>query len=388
LLSRLVVLIITTTRTRLGGVAVGPMMPSTAAMRRACHAPRRVVPCLLLLVCVASALGLGFATENVRSSERDTPNDPPSKFGKDDSSPGKHRGPSTGLTDDSPLATHKLKPPESLCAKAEEGHRRATSFGNELLKRGELLKAEACFLSALRHKHDFPMALYGLGEVHVGHELYGLAIEAYTLATQTWPQYVDAFVGLGDVLVLLQKNKKAEEAYKSAVGVGKTDALAWEALGRFYLSHQVKQFKQARVTYQRALLAVSSGDVSPGLLLGLAESARGAEQFEECVLKADKASSLAPNFARAKFVAGTCRVSAGDVVGAVPNFEYAVSVEPEQVEHHVQLAKALVTLGKRDVAEKVLTDGIKTFADSGNEIAKAELEKVMEEVVKKTQKEL
>ena len=65
-----------------------------------------------------------------------------------------------------------------------------------------------------------------------------------------------------------------------------------------------------------------------------------------------------------------------------------MSVEPEQVEHHVQLAKALVTLGKRDVAEKVLTDGIKTFADSGNEIAKAELEKVMEEVVKKTQKEL
>ena len=35
-----------------------------------------------------------------------------------------------------------------------------------------------------------------------------------------------------------------------------------------------------------------------------------------------------------------------------------------------------------------MTDGIKTFADSGNEIAKAELEKVMEEVVKETQKEL
>ena len=201
-----------------------------------------------------------------------------------------------------PLATHADKPEESLCDRAEEGHRRATTRGNELMKLGEWRSAEACYLAALRHKRDFPMALYGLGEAHAKHEdRYDLSVHAYELAIQLWPQYVDARVALGDAHLRRGYKKRARRAYAAAVEVAAADPLAWEALGRFYLDDAVRDYEQASVTYRRAALAVPAGGTSPGLLLGLAEAARGAEKWSECVDKADKAASLAPGFARARW---------------------------------------------------------------------------------------
>ena len=178
-----------------------------------------------------------------------------------------------------PLATHADKPEESLCDRAEEGHRRATTRGNELMKLGEWRSAEACYLAALRHKRDFPMALYGLGEAHAKHEdRYDLSAHAYELAIQLWPQYVDARVALGDAHLRRGYKKRARRAYAAAVEVAAADPLAWEALGRFYLDDAVRDYEQASVTYRRAALAVPAGGTSPGLLLGLAEAARGAEK--------------------------------------------------------------------------------------------------------------
>jgi len=291
-------------------------------------------------------------------------------------------GTSRGMTDDSPLATHRDKPDESLCERAEEGHRRATTFGNELLVQSasvtrsggassqktarELLKkAEACFLAALRHKRDFPMALYGLGEVHSKRpESYALAVRAYALATQTWPQYVDAYVALGDLYLSRKKLKKAERAYRSGVEASSADPLAWEALGRFYLDDAVKRFARAGATYRRAALAVKDGGSSPGLLLGLAEASKGAERFQECVSQSEKAVSAAPNFARALDVAGTCRLSLGDAAGAVSRFRDAVRSDPETAAHYQHLAAALVKSGRTERALQALEEGVAFFSGS------------------------
>ena len=152
-----------------------------------------------------------------------------------------------------PLATHADKPEESLCDRAEEGHRRATTRGNELMKLGEWRSAEACYLAALRHKRDFPMALYGLGEAHAKHEdRYDLSVHAYELAIQLWPQYVDARVALGDAHLRRGYKKRARRAHAAAVEVAAADPLAWEALGRFYLDDAVRDYEQASVTYRRA----------------------------------------------------------------------------------------------------------------------------------------
>ena len=65
---------------------------------------------------------------------------------------------------------------------------------------GKLDIAEACYLGALRHKNDFPMALYGLGEVHTqAEDRDDLAEAAYRLAIENWPEYVDAYIALGDL---------------------------------------------------------------------------------------------------------------------------------------------------------------------------------------------
>ena len=107
-----------------------------------------------------------------------------------------------GVTDDHPLVARQGAPDMALCDRADAGHRRATQRGDQMLKLGRLEVAEACYLGALRQKNDFPMALYGLGEVHTRAEdddRVDLAESAYKLALESWPQYVDAYIALGDL---------------------------------------------------------------------------------------------------------------------------------------------------------------------------------------------
>ena len=159
------------------------------------HAPGRSIRSVAVLALLALAPGA------IALSSDGSPADEPAEFRAYDASSAGAPPPSPilGLTDSMPLATHADKPEESLCDRAEEGHRRATTRGNELMKLGEWRSAEACYLAALRHKRDFPMALYGLGEAHAKHEdRYDLSVHAYELAIQLWPQYVDARVALGD----------------------------------------------------------------------------------------------------------------------------------------------------------------------------------------------
>ena len=120
-----------------------------------------------------------------------------------------------GVTDDHPLVARQGAPDMALCDRADAGHRRATQRGDQMLKLGRLEVAEACYLGALRQKNDFPMALYGLGEVHTRAEdddRVDLAESAYKLALENWPQYVDAYIALGDLHERRERNDDAVAA--------------------------------------------------------------------------------------------------------------------------------------------------------------------------------
>ena len=276
-----------------------------------------------------------------------------------------------GLTDDSPLATRPGIPSATLCELGDAGHRRATTMADEFLKEGKLYAAEACYLGALRYKSDFPMALYGLGEVHAKESRDALAREAYQLAIDVWPQYVDARVALGDLHARAGKRKLAEAAYIAAVDASPTDPLAWESLGKHQLSN--RKFKQAAITYKRALLAVKDGGMSPGLILGLARAAFGARRYPECVSHAERAASLAPGFGMARHQLGKCKLAMGDVEGAVPALREAARVEPDIPEHHVDLAEALVQYGTPGAAIAALEEGLAAL--EGDAVVEAALAK-------------
>ena len=278
-----------------------------------------------------------------------------------------------GLTDDSPLATRPGIPSATLCELGDAGHRRATTMADEFLKEGKLYAAEACYLGALRYKSDFPMALYGLGEVHAKESRDALAREAYQLAIDVWPQYVDARVALGDLHARAGKRKLAEAAYIAAVDASPTDPLAWESLGKHQLSN--RKFKQAAIGTS-ALLAVKDGGMSPGLILGLARAAFGARRYPECVSHAERAASLAPGFGMARHRMGKCKLAAGDVEGAVPALREAARVEPDIPAHHLDLAEALVQYGTPGAAIAALEEGLAALeGDAAVEAALARTKK-------------
>ena len=277
------------------------------------------------------------------------------------------RADAAGITDDHALATREGAPDVSLCDRADSGHRRATQRGDQMLKLGKLDIAEACYLGALKHKNDFPMALYGLGEVHTqAEDRDDLAEAAYRLAIENWPEYVDAYIALGDLHERRERNADAVASYEKALEVAPGDVMAWEAIGRHYLA--TSDFDKAADSYKLAVTKATNGETSPGLIVGLAKAAWGqgtqldgaesTKKFVECVSHAEKSQGLAPDFGQAAHWNGKCRAHLKQTKKAIELLEQAVVLEPEQPEHHSFLAGELVKLGRVKEARDVIMKGM------------------------------
>ena len=250
-----------------------------------------------------------------------------------------------GLTDASPLATRDGIPDASLCEHGDAGHRRATTMGDAHLKQRKPLLAEACYLGALRYKSDFPMALYGLGEAHVMGDRDALAAEAYALAIDAWPQYVDARIALGELKARGGDAIAAEAAFRGAVAIAPTDALAWEALGKHLLSIGARD--RAHDAYERASASVPGGRENVGLLFGRARVAAAKREWRACVESAAAASARAGGaFADAAFLSGECEARLG----------CAEASRAEKTEEEIADGERRVTSGLRRMKDAIAMD--------------------------------
>jgi hypothetical protein len=116
------------------------------------HAPGRSIRSVAVLALLALAPGA------IALSSDGSPAEEPAEFRAYDASSAGAPPPSPilGLTDSMPLATHADKPEESLCDRAEEGHRRATTRGNELMKRGGVAIGGGVLLGGAAAQTRFP----------------------------------------------------------------------------------------------------------------------------------------------------------------------------------------------------------------------------------------
>ena len=162
------------------------------------------------------------------------------------------------------------------------------------------------------------MALYGLGEVHAKESRDALAREAYQLAIDVWPQYVDARVALGDLHARAGKRKLAEAAYIAAV-----DASSRGSPGRESRASDVRSQVQAGTSHHflqaRAGLAVKDGGMSPGLMWRPRAPPSARATIPRVRLPRRARRVPRPDGARlmARHQIGKCKLAAGDVEGAV-----------------------------------------------------------------------
>jgi len=261
-----------------------------------------------------------------------------------------------GLTDASPLATRDGIPDASLCEHGDAGHRRATTMGDAHLKQRKPLLAEACYLGALRYKSDFPMALYGLGEAHVMADRDALAAEAYALAIDAWPQYVDARIALGELKARGGDAIAAEAAFRGAVAIAPTDALAWEALGKHLLSIGARD--RAHDAYERASASVPGGRENVGLLFGRARVAAAKREWRACVESAAAASARAGGaFADAAFLSGECEARLGCAEASrAEKTEEEIADGERRVASGLRRMKDAIAMDDDEPGEKVLKD--------------------------------
>ena len=129
-------------------------------------------------------------------------------------------------------------------------------------------------------------------------------------------------------------------AARKAVPLRPHDALAWEALGSFYLG--VGELEAAEATF---LDAISAASGSPGLRYSLARVYQRKEHWEECLSFAREAFRMAPGFGMAHHAAGECLAAMGDASEALENFRDAAGFEPDVEEHHRSLLRAEAEAG-------------------------------------------
>lgn len=166
-------------------------------------------------------------------------------------------------------------------------------------------RAAGEFRKAIQLDANLPEAYKNLGDLFFNspRRLYAQAIEAYTKAVELYPEYADAYVGLGEVMSAQGKQEEAVAAYQKALSIEPDEPRIHFGLGKIYYNEK-----------------------------GL---------YHEAVTEYQKAITLDPRFLEAYLNLGEIYEEKGLYKEAADSYERALQVDPKQPSAHYGLAMAL-----------------------------------------------
>ena len=235
--------------------------------------------------------------------------------------------------------------------------------------------------------------IYLLGKLDQQDGRFEDAIHRYRLAFALRPDYIAAFVNLGNIFLELNRLDEAAESFRSALKLDQNNPAAHYGLGQVAVSKRsyaeaVDHFERAlaqvpeanRVHYSLAMAYRGLGNaekvrahlaqqgtvgvrVSDPLVDRLQESIAGerlhlsrgkvafeAQRYEEAANEFRKAVAANPESVAARVNLGAALTQSGDLNGAVEQFEAALRIEPGKANAHYNLAVLLARQNKHDEA--------------------------------------
>jgi len=235
--------------------------------------------------------------------------------------------------------------------------------------------------------------IYLLGKLDQQDGRFEDAIRRYRLALTLRPDYIAAFVNLGNIFLELNRLDDAAESFKSVLKLDQNNPAAHYGLGQVAISkgsyaeavgHFEKTLAQVpdanRVHYSLAMAYRGLGDldkvkahlaqqgtvgvrVSDPLVDRLQESITGerlhlsrgkvafeAQRYEEAATEFRKAVDANPESVAARVNLGAALTQSGDLNGAVEQFEAALRIEPGKANAHYNLAVLLARQNKHEQA--------------------------------------
>ncbi len=214
------------------------------------------------------------------------------------------------------------------------------------------------FQQMLAKNPTHPGALVGMCLVAMAGRQTEAAVKMASAAVTAAPEFVPAWVALGQSLTAAERREEAAKAYGQAQRLDGTNALAWLGLGELKIA--TGQPREAMVEFERALQR-QPGMVAAHLGMGNALALLG--RNEEALDRYQAALALRPRLAEAEFAAGFALARLGRREEAVTRYRRAVAARSDFAAAWINLGSLLREQGQDIFAEAALRRAVELRPD-------------------------
>ena len=229
--------------------------------------------------------------------------------------------------------------------------------------RGEYKKAINYFQEAVKTSPDDTNAWFGLGNCYIGLEKPEEAIAAYREVIRTDPANANAYYNLGLYYRQLGRYESAVATFREALDVDPEHIPSrfemGEALGQMGRSEEEKQA-------YTDIVAQSPKFYPAYFRLGLVCNRLG--QYEEALAAQKKVLAIKPDFAPAHFAIGLIYANMGSYRQEANAYKEALRINPDFVEAHYNMGLYYLRSGERDAALEEYKILKKLDADQANHL--------------------
>ncbi len=207
-------------------------------------------------------------------------------------------------------------------------------------QRGRTAEARDCFARAVRADGRNPLFHYNRAMAERAAGDVRAAENGYRRALEIKPDYVDALVGLGGILIETGRIEEAERCCRKALRLQPGAPRLLYNLGAVLIARGA--FDEA-IARTREALAAAPDYAEAHANLGTA--LLGIEDFAAAAAALGEAIRLKPDYADAHHNLGLVHLSEGRIEEAIACFKKAIALRPGYVEAHVSLANTWRRLG-------------------------------------------
>jgi FkbM family methyltransferase len=212
---------------------------------------------------------------------------------------------------------------------------------------GRADEAEALYRTVLGSPGVHAVASFGFGLLCATQHRSLEAIDAYRNAIAMRPDFVDAYVNLGTVVLAFGQTEEAATLYRQAIAISPDSAMAHGNLGKAL--HDQGRIDDAIVSY-RAAIVLRPDDAIVHTNLGAALLDQRA--WDDAAVVTRRAIELRPDNAMAHANLGTALLNLGRHDEALVACRHAIALRLEGVAMHASLGGAMLELGA--LAEAVM----------------------------------
>ncbi|WP_449416262.1 tetratricopeptide repeat protein [Phormidium nigroviride] len=262
------------------------------------------------------------------------------------------------------VSSFNFNPPEQVAKfqEVEEYKKRAEAY----LLQGNFREAIASCQLALKIRPDFIQAYVTLGNALQGQGKMDAAIRAYEQALDFEPNYAEVRANIGSMYFKMGHLEKAIVYYQQAIALKPDLAGVYWNLGKVF---QKQGKSEEAIAYFQKTSDINPHVVGADFHFNLANTLLTEGKRDEAIQSYQRAIAVKPDWAEAYANIGSARMQQGNLEEAIQYYRKAIAIKPQLEALHFNIANALLHQGKYEEAISNYQEAIKHKPDWPDAIA-------------------